>query len=177
VRTVNLPFRLHSRPRWVRLTASASALVVTGLLAWIAIALLTGPRAPKVVANNISRNFRSCLINDERDADLARPLWSALQKTSDGAAINAQHITVPKGGTAASLPYVNSLVQRHCGLIISVGPNLHDAVTTTARHNPHQRFITVGRSIKLPNVRSVSPADRSAIISAVQKAAHPQPPH
>lgn len=157
--------------------AAAGALVATGLLTWLAVALLTGPRTPKIVANNISRNFRACLVNGQQDASMAQPIWSSLQKAASGAAINAQHIQVPKGSTAASLPYVNSLVQRKCGLIISVGPELHDAVATAARHNPHQRFITMGPAVKLSNVRNYSPADRSAVISAVQQAANPQPSH
>ncbi|SOE24930.1 hypothetical protein [Streptomyces sp. OK228] len=157
--------------------AAAGALVASGLLAWLAIALLTGPQTPKVVANNISRNFRACLINDQHDANVAQPVWSALQKAVHGAAINTQHITVPKSSTAASLPYVNSLVQRHCGLIISAGPDLHDAMTTAARNNPHQRFITIGQSVELPNVQSFSPADQTAIISVVQEAARTRSPH
>ncbi|WP_143070933.1 hypothetical protein [Streptomyces malaysiense] len=174
---MNLPFRLHHRPRRVRLAAGAGALVATGLLAWISVALLTSPHTPKIVANNISRNFRACLVNDQQDAAMAQPVWSSLQSAAAGAAINAQHVQIPTGGTAASLPYVNSLVQRKCGLIISVGPGLHQAVTTAARHNPHQRFITMGPSVKLPNVRSFSPTDRSAVISAVQQAARPRPSH
>ncbi|MFF3920171.1 hypothetical protein ACFYZB_43505 [Streptomyces sp. NPDC001852] len=174
---MNLPFRLHHRPRRVRLIAAAGALVATGLLAWLAVALLTGPQTPKIVANNISRNFRACLVNDQQDATMAQPVWSSLQNAASGAAINAQRIQVPKGSTAASLPYVNSLVQRKCGLIISVGPGLHEAVATAAQHNPHQRFITMGPSVKLPNVRSYSPTDRSAVISAVQQAARPRSAH
>ncbi|MEU9243755.1 BMP family ABC transporter substrate-binding protein [Streptomyces sp. NPDC048385] len=157
--------------------AAAGTLVVTGLLAWLAIALLTPPRAPKVVANNISRNFRACLINDQHDSAMAQSVWSSLQQATSGAAVNAQHLEIPKSGTAASLPYINSLVQRHCGLIISVGPDLHDAVTTAARHNPHQRFIIVGSPIKLANVRSFSPAARAAVIRAVQQAAAPRSSH
>lgn len=157
--------------------AGAGTLVAAVLLAWLTIALSAGPRTPKIVANNISRNFRACLINDQQDASAAWPVWSALQKAASGAAINAQRIQVPKSSASAPLPYVNSLMQRNCGLIISVGPHLHDAVTTAAQHNPHQRFITVGPPIKLPNVRSFSPADKSAVISAVRQAAHPQSPH
>ncbi|MFD8811221.1 hypothetical protein ACFV23_06975 [Streptomyces sp. NPDC059627] len=105
---------------------------------------------------------------------MALPVWSSLQKLTSGDAVNARHIQIPKSSTAASLPYVNSLVQRHCGLIISVGPDLHDAVTTAARHNPHQRFIIVGSPIKLANVRSFSPTDQSAVIRAIQQAADPR---
>jgi basic membrane lipoprotein Med (substrate-binding protein (PBP1-ABC) superfamily) len=156
---------------------ATTTMVATGLLAWLVSALLAGPGTPKIVANNISRNFRACLVNDQRDASMAQPVWSSVQKAASGAAINAQHIQVPKGGTAASLPYVNSLVQRGCGLIISAGPHLHEVLTTVARNNPHQRFIAIGPSVELPNVRSFSPADRSAVISAIQQAAHPRSSH
>ncbi|WP_146067959.1 hypothetical protein [Streptomyces sp. Ru72] len=172
-----LPFSLHNRSPKARLLAAASALAAVGLLAWLAVALLTDHRTPKVVADNISRNFRVCLINGQHDSDTARTVWSALQKSASGAAINAEHIQVPNSGTTASLPYINSLVQRHCGLIISVGPDLHNAVTAAARHNPHQQFITIGPSIKRPNVQTFSPADQPAIISAVQTAARPRSQH
>ncbi|MEV7395155.1 transposase [Streptomyces sp. NPDC091215] len=91
----------------------------------------------------------------------------------------AEQDGVPPGhlrlwGTAASLPYVNSLVQRHCGLIVSVGPDLHDAVTTAARHNPRQQFIIVGSPVKLANVRSFPPADQSAVIRAIRQVAEPR---
>ncbi|MGV9245428.1 hypothetical protein [Streptomyces sp. NPDC003710] len=92
--------------------AAAGTLVATGLLAWLAVALLTSTRTPKVASD---------------------------------AANDAQHIQVPKSSTAESLPDVNSRAQRKCRLIISVGPDLHDAVTTAARHTPHQRFINIGR--------------------------------
>ncbi|MCE3033689.1 hypothetical protein [Streptomyces sp. CMSTAAHL-2] len=157
--------------------AAIGTLVTTGLLVWISVAMLTAPRTPKVVANNISRNFRACLVNDQQDAAMAQPVWSSLQNAASGAAINAQHIQVPKDAKTASLPYINSLVQRKCGLIISVGPGLQQAMITAARNNPHQRFITMGPSVKLPNVHSFPPTDRSAVISAVQQASRPRPSH
>ncbi len=174
---MHLPVSLHNRPRRVRLMAAAGVLLTTGLLAWLALALLTGSSSPKFVANNISRNYRACLINTQHDENIAQPVWSYLQKATHGSAINLQHITVPKSGTATSIPYINGLVQRHCGLIISLGPGLHTAITKAARSNPHQRFITIGKPVNLPNVQSYSPTDRSAAVKAVQKAAHHESLH
>ncbi|MCX3058380.1 type 1 periplasmic-binding domain-containing protein [Streptomyces beihaiensis] len=168
---MNLPFSTHDHPRRTRLIAATAALATTGLLAWLAVTLPAGPKSPAFVANNISGNYRACLINSRRDEGVAQPVWSALQEATHGAPVNLQHTLVPKSGTAASLPYLNGLVQRHCGLIISVGPDLHTAVTTAARRNPHQRFIAIGRPVGLPNVRSYSPARRSAAVRAVREAA------
>ncbi|MCQ4082299.1 hypothetical protein NGB36_17220 [Streptomyces sp. RB6PN25] len=174
---MNLPFSLQNRPRQARLTAALGALITVGLLTWLAFSVLTGPQTPRIVANNVSRNFRTCLINDQHDAAMTPSVWSAVQEAAQGAAINAQHIVVPDTGNAAPLPYVNSLMQRHCGLIISVGPDLHDAIVTAAQHNPRQQFVSIGQPIKLPNMHSFSSASQSTISSMVRGAAHPQSPH
>ncbi len=108
---------------------------------------------------------------------MAKPVWVSLQDAASGAAINAQRIQIPKDAAPASLPYINSLVQRKCGFIISVGSGIQQAVITAARENPHQQFITMGPSIKLPNVHSFSLTDRSAVISTVQQAARSTPAH
>ncbi|MFR9799521.1 hypothetical protein ACL02U_27050 [Streptomyces sp. MS06] len=173
---MKLSFRQHScRPSGRRLSAIAGTLAVTGLLAWLTVTLLAGPHIPKVVASNVSQNFRACLINDQRDATMAQPVWSALQQSASGSDVNAQRIEVPQSDQSASLPYVNSLVQRKCGLIIAVGPNLHSAVVSAARHNPHQNFISIGTPISLPNVRSYSATELSTVISAIRQAASPPP--
>jgi basic membrane lipoprotein Med (substrate-binding protein (PBP1-ABC) superfamily) len=164
------------RPKFWLVTAPVT-LAAVGALTLLAAMWFGGPHAPRIVANNISRNFRACLISDSNGAAGALSAWAGMQQATHTAPINAQRIQTPTATTPTALPYINSLVQRHCGLIISAGTDLHDAVDTAAQHNPHQRFINIGPPIQQPNVQNLPTATPSLISDIVRSAAqgaHPQ---
>ncbi|GHF41515.1 hypothetical protein GCM10010359_50210 [Streptomyces morookaense] len=161
--------RLRSHRRaWIAVLICAA--VIAGLVIWIA---GSGDDTPRIKANNISRNFRACLLTDTSDAAATAPLWSGMQDAARTTPVNAQRIVAPTTTTPDLVPYVNSLVSRKCGLIIAAGINLHDAVATAAQHNPHQQFLYTGNPtpIHAANVTPLLPPTREAVSSAVQSAA------
>jgi hypothetical protein len=71
-------------------------------------------------------------------------------------------------------PFVTSLVQRHCDLVLAVGAVPVAAVVAEAGANPSVRFVTVGGGRPAGNVRVVeagSPAQVRDRIAAVVTAA------
>jgi basic membrane lipoprotein Med (substrate-binding protein (PBP1-ABC) superfamily) len=57
--------------------------------------------------------------------------------------------------TAAVLPYLASLVQRHCDVVVAVGPAQVDAVSAQAGRYPGIGFVAVGRARSGRNVTVV----------------------
>jgi basic membrane lipoprotein Med (substrate-binding protein (PBP1-ABC) superfamily) len=166
------PLGLHDRSRTFWLSALAGTALTIGLLSWLAIAWLNRPQTPRITANNISRNFRACLITDQQDNDTSQIAWAGIQDAARATPVNAQRITIPKTtSSSVQIPYINSAVQRNCGLIISIGTSLHAALETTAQHNPHQQFINAGQSIAQPNVRNISGVTPETIGNLVRQAA------
>jgi basic membrane lipoprotein Med (substrate-binding protein (PBP1-ABC) superfamily) len=166
-----IPRGSRDRPRafWPSVLACT---VAVGLVGWLAIAWLTHSSKPHVVANNISRNFRACLVADQQSTSAAQAAWSGMRDAARNTPVNAQRLIVPEGASATTLvPYVNSLVQRKCGLIISVDASLRTAVTTAAQRNPREQFINTATSISLPNVRNLPGATRAAVSNVVRQAA------
>jgi basic membrane lipoprotein Med (substrate-binding protein (PBP1-ABC) superfamily) len=161
--------RLQGPRLWI--TVLTCAVVVTGLAIWIA---TRGDGTAHIKANNISRNFRACLLTDGRDAQSSGDLWAGMQEAARTTPVNAQRIVAPATTTASLVPYVNSMVARKCGLIIAAGPDLHDAVATAAQHNPHQEFLYTGNLIHLANVTSLPHPTRDSISTLVKTAAQKQ---
>lgn len=167
------PVQLHDRPGSFWWSALAGTAIAAGLAVWVVVSWLSGSHTHRIVANNISRNFRACLITDQQDTTAAQSAWAGIQDAARSIPVNAQRLTVSSTTTAPLIPYVNSLVQRKCGLIISVDATLHAAVATSAQHNPHQQFLNTSQQpISLPNVRNLPEATRGAIGNIVRLAAN-----
>jgi basic membrane lipoprotein Med (substrate-binding protein (PBP1-ABC) superfamily) len=163
--------RRRSHKFW--LATAATALATTGTVTGLSVLLLSGGSDnPRAVAHNISRNFRACLITSEPDQPTAQTAWSGLQNAARTTPVNAQRIITPSTATTttALLPYIESLVQRECGLIISTGPHLDAAITAAAKNHPHQHFVTTGTPIALPNVTTLPTPTAAAITDAVHTA-------
>ncbi|MGW8329915.1 hypothetical protein ACWGLE_18680 [Streptomyces sp. NPDC055897] len=140
--------------------------LVVAVVAWF---ISSAPDRPKVTANNISRNYRACLLADQANSQAASPIWSAMQDAAQTTAVNAQRITAPDGKAEVLLPYANSLIQRKCGVIIAVGDDLHDTINVTAQKNPHQEFVYIGsRTVAQHNVQSRTKADQHEISSVIE---------
>jgi basic membrane protein A and related proteins len=59
--------------------------------------------------------------------------------------------------TSDYTPNINTLIGRHCGIIITNGFNMAKATSTAAKANPNQKFAIVDYpSLGLPNVKSLS---------------------
>ncbi len=123
-------------------------------------------------------NVDACLLTGARGVtgDPAAAVWSGMQDAS--LATRARVSYLPALGpesTAGALPYLASLLQRHCAVVVAVGAPQSAAVATDAARFPQVRFITVGTGpaashvtrIAAPSARYVRAAVRAAITAAV----------
>lgn len=134
--------RLPRRTRDRALLAAAAVAVVAGV-----VAALTLPSSPSgIVAANVSRNLRACLVTDASnaaDGTVTAAAWAGLERAATTGRVNAERLPVPSTDATADLPYFNGAVQAHCALILSVGPALTAALDQAAKKNAHQRFYLV----------------------------------
>ena len=147
-----------ARRRLILLSGLAAVLVA---LAVVFIVTRLSAR-PAVVANNVSRNFRVCLLTrtagaaDPTDAQTAQAVWAGLQQAAATGRVNAERLPIATADTAVAtaLPYFNGAVQQHCGLIVSVGAAMSPAVNAAAAAaaNSGQKFLIVGAASNRGNV-------------------------
>jgi basic membrane lipoprotein Med (substrate-binding protein (PBP1-ABC) superfamily) len=162
--------RLWNTHRRAALAGVLSIVVaLAGLVVWLS---QSGPAPVKPFYANISRNFKVCFLTtaDTTDSGL---YWSAVQAARTHAAINAQRIVAPPSTIGDLTPYLNSFIAQHCGLIVTAGSPLHQAVTTVARTQPHQQFLDIGGTNAQGNLY-VLPAtsNTAAITSLITATAH-----
>lgn len=156
------------------LVTTASATTVAGIGAALALILIGSDTHPRhVMANNISRNFRACLVTSDPGSPAAQAGWAGLRAAANSGPVNSQRIITPPSATTteALLPYLESLVQRKCGLIIGAGPHLNAAVTAAAAKNPHQHFLIASTASKSPNVTALPTLSAHDVANAVRSAA------
>jgi basic membrane lipoprotein Med (substrate-binding protein (PBP1-ABC) superfamily) len=146
---------------------SAAAVVATWL-AW--------PSHPAAAGADRVRqysNARACLLTGSTGVSdpLASAVWAGMQGASSSTRAMVSYLPAPANATEATAsPYVASLVQRQCGVIVAVGPAQVAAATASAARFRQVRFIVVtDRSVNSDAVR-VSPAPATQVHSAVQAA-------
>ena len=91
--------------------------------------------------------YTACLLTDDHGltGDRAAAVWAGMQSASLATKAKVQYLPVVGPATPANAgPYLGSLIQRHCDLIIAVGPAQVAAVTTGATQYPKIHFVTVG---------------------------------
>lgn len=169
---------LRDRSHRIRLTvaiALVTALAATGLTLYLTRG--DSPRT-KPVVDNISRNLKVCLVTDTPTSATAQAGWSGILDAARTGPVNAQRVTAPAKATTTSalLPYVESLVQRQCGLIVAAGAHLDAAVAQAAKNHPRQAFLSTGPAPGLPNVTHVGAPIAATVTAAVRTAlAHRAP--
>lgn len=145
------------RTRRGRLTAGA-AVCVAG--AAVGLLIASGGSSPKTLtADNVSRNYRVCLMNDAADtadASTARAAWAGLEKAAASGRVNAERLLLGGTTATAAAPYLNGAVLQHCGLIVVVGGGMEWAIDRSATSNAHQEFLLVGGSSTRSNVRAIA---------------------
>lgn len=160
-------------PRNRRALGYAIAGAVVLIAAIVTIVIITSQPAPTRPAayNNISRNFKTCLLTTTADTALTATDWAAIQTATQNRPINAQHLVAPTGPTETLIPYLNSLLALHCQLIISAGTDLTATLTTVAKNHPQQRFANIS-PIKtgLRNVRDLADDAPASITDLVTTA-------
>lgn len=173
---MNLLKKIQTTSYPIRIATAA----VVGVAAVIALAAALGtfsatPSRRPVTYVNISRDYRVCLVSTTRNRAATDPIWQAVSAAKAKVALNAQQTIAPAGSTKELIPYLNGVVNLKCGLVITSGSDLHDALTAIARTTPQQKYLNIGSNTDAPNVRDLSqPTDTSQIIDLIETAARTQ---
>jgi hypothetical protein len=105
-------------------------------------------------------NVTACLLTDSRGIALGTPgapAWAAMQNASLATHVMVSYL--PGTGPGNATVMLNTLVQRHCGVIITTGTATRQ-VLAAARANPHQRFLVVA------NHRATAPRPNAVVVPA-----------
>jgi basic membrane lipoprotein Med (substrate-binding protein (PBP1-ABC) superfamily) len=99
----------------------------------------------------------------------AAAVWSGMESASVRTRTKVSYLAVSGDDSVANaVPYVNTLVQRRCGLIIAVGANEVYAVKQRAASFPGFRFAVVG-SGPSSNVAVITAGDAEAVSGAADR--------
>jgi hypothetical protein len=155
------------RYRWVvsGVVAVCAGLVVV-LLAWP-----SGGRQLPPPRARVYSQFDACLLTDANGVSgpAAAPVWAGMQAASLKTSGKVSYLSVYGPDTVANAePYVNTLVQRKCDMVIAVGPTEVAAVRGRAAAFPSERFVVVDSGSSSGNVATVESSSGSAVPLAVQ---------
>ncbi|HEV2370881.1 MAG TPA: hypothetical protein VGS19_01820 [Streptosporangiaceae bacterium] len=121
----------------------------------------------------------ACLLTGAQGVagDPQAAAWQGMENTSLATRVRVQYLAVRGPATAANArPYLASLLQRHCDVVLAVGPAQVAAVAAEAARFRSVRFITVGDTKHAPAATlttvPASPAGevRAAVSGAVAAA-------
>lgn len=154
--------------------ATAIGVVVAGLVAWLA-----WPSAPSIPGADRVRQFtnvRACLLTgpDGVANSVAAAAWAGLQGASSSSRAMVSYLPVPRPATkATAVPYLASLVQRQCTVIVAVGQAQVAAAASQAAKYGHVHFIVITQAAGVPvasGVVRVPSAPAAHVHQAVQAA-------
>ncbi|MEU7059927.1 BMP family ABC transporter substrate-binding protein [Streptomyces sp. NPDC046197] len=166
--------RIRGRARWI--TGSAAVLVVAaGAVAfWPG----GGSDAPQVRARQYTSS-QACLLTDDRGiaGRQAAAVWAGMEDASLATHGKVSYLQVTGPATVPNaIPYANSLLQRHCDMVLGVGAAQAGAVVQVAQKASRARFVVVGGGggPTRPNVTTVglSAGTRKEVAHVVEAALH-----
>jgi basic membrane lipoprotein Med (substrate-binding protein (PBP1-ABC) superfamily) len=159
---------INRRRLWAAL--GTAAVIAAGVT--IGLVLSHQDNSPQPVAyTNISRNFKACLLTTTADQTQTMQVWHAVQAAARHRPINAQHVLVTPGTTSAMVPYLNSLLSLHCGLIITAEPGITNALTTVAKDHPQQSFANLsGVTTNLANIQDLPDTSQTHVAKLLTSA-------
>lgn len=130
-------------------------MALAGLVVWAGLSGGPAPRARQYLA------FTACLLTDSRglaSAQAAR-VWQGMQDASLATRAKVEYLPVMSGDSAgAAAPYVASLLQRHCDVVVATGAAQVAAVSVAAPEYPAVEFVAVGPAATVPHVTTVRAA-------------------
>jgi basic membrane lipoprotein Med (substrate-binding protein (PBP1-ABC) superfamily) len=172
------------RPPWPRSRRGwlAAGGVVTAclLVAVLLIVLLPGGGTPPAGTGRARQYlaFDACLLTDAHGlaGTEAAQAWAGMQAASLATHAKVEYLPVAGAQTTgAARPYLASLVQRHCNVVIAEGAAQVAAVAADAGQFKSVRFAVIGGHATAPNVTALSaqtteikPAVDQVVTSAVR---------
>jgi hypothetical protein len=134
--------------------------VAAGVLVVGAVALFLLRRgdeeAAATPANNVSGNFRACLVRAANGAG-GSAAWDALRKAAATGRVNAQQFPVPVQGEVRAAQ-LNGLIGVGCDVVVVADKVLIPAVGDVAAKAKTQRFLIVGKGASSGNVEVLGDA-------------------
>jgi basic membrane lipoprotein Med (substrate-binding protein (PBP1-ABC) superfamily) len=129
----------------------AVSVIIGGALIWF-LPEDEAPRARQYTA------FKSCLLTNAKGISEkpASAVWQGMQQASLKTHSKVQYLANTEVKSTNAVPYLGSLLQTRCDLIIAVGDTQTAAVSASAGSHPDTKFVVVGTTAKLPNVTSVN---------------------
>jgi basic membrane lipoprotein Med (substrate-binding protein (PBP1-ABC) superfamily) len=121
----------------------------------------------------VYKDFDACLLTGTggiRAGSPAAPVWKGMQDASAETLVRVSYLEVIGEQTKQNaLPFLNSLVQRQCDVVLAVGAAQVDAAEAEAKHHPEVRFVVVGGEAVAANVTAAGPGDHlsSAVAEVV----------
>ena len=114
--------------------------------------------------------FDACLLTGAQGlADPAvAPVWAGMQQASDATSAKVSYLAVTGPASMGNaLSYAAALIQRHCDVVLAVGPAQIAAAEHDAPRYPQQRFVTLGGSPAGDNLTVVPTGTSDEVRSAV----------
>jgi basic membrane lipoprotein Med (substrate-binding protein (PBP1-ABC) superfamily) len=148
--------RVPSRKGWITIGAVVAVLVGIAILVWPG-----GRQLPPTRAREY-RDVDACLLTGPSgitDSQSAR-VWAGLQDASAATRVRVSYLSVVGPETQANaLPFVQSLVQKNCAVIVATGPVEVGAAAGVARNHQEIRFVLIGGARSSDNVVVVAAGD------------------
>ncbi|MFI9390912.1 BMP family ABC transporter substrate-binding protein [Streptomyces bauhiniae] len=134
-----------SRDRRAWIAAGAVLLVAVAAAVWVHLAgRQDGP--PDTRARQY-KEFDACLLTGDKgiaQGTDAASAWEGMQRASLETRARINYVPVPgEQSVAGTRPFVNSLMQRHCGVLIAVGASQAQVAHEAAANHPEVRFVLV----------------------------------
>jgi hypothetical protein len=152
------------------LASVVCAAVAGGLAVWL---LASGSGSGSAPQARQYLDVTACLLTGPQGVtpgSAAAPVWASMEAASVQSRVMVSYLPqVVQGGAEAM---AETLVQRHCGIIITSG-TAPGAVLAVAKANPRERFLLVTDSAAGPvpaNTTLVSPAEAAARVRGAVRA-------
>lgn len=160
--------RVPSRNGWITIGAVLLVLIGITILVWP-----RGRQLPPMRAREY-RDVDTCLLTGPAGItdSQAAEVWAGLQDASAATRVRVSYLSVVGPETQANaLPFVQSLVQKNCAVIVATGPVEVGAAAGVARDHREIHFVLIGGTRSGDNVVIVAPAGdqlRGRVAGAVE---------
>lgn len=158
------------RRRWFAAVGGLVVIVVLGVvLLWPSPSGIEAYRPP--VRARVYASTTLCLLTGPQGvvSASAASVWAGVRGAANAANDQSEYLaaTVPVETVGSVTPFVNTLVNQHCDLIVATGLVEIAAVDSIAAKETSIRFLVVGGKSPSANVRVVGDSSASAVAAAV----------
>lgn len=151
---------MRNRKRDFWFLAFGACVAVAGISVSLMFAFMGGGTSTAPVARaRAYTNSQACLLTGELGlADPAStPLWAGMQQASQATHAKVSYLAVMGPQTSSNaLSFLESLLIRHCQVVLAAGQPERDAVAQQASRYASVKFAVVGGTSTAPNITVLS---------------------